>query len=236
MPGAPIAARARRSHTGHLNGRQPLVLDSGGGRGRHCVFRFVSSSDCVDAAVPCHPRTPFRRSFERFPGLRKVGGRSAVCAFVGRSSWSIRIAVFAAVLTVRFRVADDRSNAASTLVLLAAGIFIVLGLAELAFAIAQTFRRADLDTTGASILFGLSNGIFVVSWSAIAAFLAASGLAALSTRALPPWLGWPALVIGIGLFLAVAAPLSAIGFFPYFLFLVWVLVTSVVLLMRKPTT
>jgi len=145
-------------------------------------------------------------------------------------------ALFAAVLTVRFRVADDRSNAASTLVLLAAGIFIVLGLAELAFAIAQTFRRADLDTTGASILFGLSNGIFVVSWSAIAAFLAASGLAALSTRALPAWRGWPALVIGIGLFLAGAAPLSAIWFFPYFLFLVWVLATSVVLLMRKPTT
>ena len=144
--------------------------------------------------------------------------------------------VFATILTVRFRVADDRSNVASTLVLLAAGIFTVLWLAELGLATAQTFRRADLDATGASILFGLSNGIFVVSWSAIAAFLAASGLAALSTRALPPWLGWPAVVIGIGLFLAGAAPLSAIWFFPYFLFLVWVLATSVVLLMRRPTT
>src|SRR3984893_9702197 len=145
-------------------------------------------------------------------------------------------ALFAAALTVRFRVSDNRSNVASTLVLLAAGIFIVLGLAELGFATAQTFRRADLDATGASILFGLSNGIFVVSWSAIAAFLAASSFAALSTRALPRWLGWPALVIGIAMFLAGAAPLSAIWFFPYFLFLVWVLATSVVLLVRKPTT
>ena len=145
-------------------------------------------------------------------------------------------ALFAAALTVTFRVSDDRSNVASTLVLLAAGIFIVLGLAELGFATAQTFRRADLDATGASILFGLSNGIFVVSWSAIAAFLAASSFAALSTRALPRWLGWPALVIGIAMFLAGAAPLSAIWFFPYFLFLVWVLATSVVLLVRKPTT
>lgn len=145
-------------------------------------------------------------------------------------------ALFAAVLTFRFRVADDRSNVASTLVLLAAGVFIVLWLAELGFATAQTFRRGDLDATGASILFGLSNGVFVVSWSAIAAFLAASAFAALSTRALPPWLGWSALVIGIGLFLAGAAPLSAIWLFPYFLFLVWVLATSVVLLVRKPTT
>jgi hypothetical protein len=36
--------------------------------------------------------------------------------------------------------------------------------------------------------------------------------------------------------LAGAAPLSAIWFFPYFLFLVWVLATSVVLIVRKPTT
>lgn len=139
-------------------------------------------------------------------------------------------ALFAAALTVRFRVADDRSKLASTLVLLAAGIFIVLWLAELGFGLAQTFRRADLDATGASILFGLANGIFVVSWSAIAAFLAASSFAAISTRALPPWLGWPALVIGVGMFLAGVAPLSAIWFFPYFLFLLWVLASSVVLL------
>jgi len=145
-------------------------------------------------------------------------------------------ALFAAVLAVRFRVAGDRSHVASTLVLLAAGTFMVLWLAELAFAIAQTFRRADLDATGASIFFGLSNGIFVVSWSAIAAFLAASGLAALSTRALPRWLGWPAPVIGIGLFLAGAAPMSSIWFFPYFLFLVWVLATSVVLFVTKPNS
>ncbi len=143
-------------------------------------------------------------------------------------------ALFAAALTVRFRVADDRSSVASSLVLVAAGIFIVLWLAELGFALAQTFRRADLDATGASILFGISNGIFVVSWSAIAAFLAASSYAAISTRALPSWLGWPALVIGIGMFLAGATPLSAIWFFPYFLFLVWVLATSVALLITRP--
>jgi hypothetical protein len=143
-------------------------------------------------------------------------------------------AVFAAVLTARFRVAENRSGVASTLVLLATAIFIVLWLAELGIRSAETFRRGDLDATGASVLFGLSNGIFVVSWSAVAAFLAASGFAAVWTRALPPWLGWSALVIGIALFLAGAAPLGAIWYLPYFLFFVWVLATSVVLLRSGP--
>ena len=142
--------------------------------------------------------------------------------------------VFAAVLTARFRLAENRSDVAPTLVLLTAAIFIVLWLAELGIGFAHTFRRADLDATGASLLSGLSNGIFVVSWFAVAAFLVASGFAALWTRQLPTWLGWSALVIGIGLFLAGAAPLTAIWLLPYFLFFVWVLAASVVLLRSEP--
>jgi len=144
-------------------------------------------------------------------------------------------AVFAAVLTARFRAAENRSDVASTLVLLATAIFVVLWLAELGLRSAETFRRGDLDATGAGVLFGLSNGIFVVSWSAVAAFLAASGFAALRTRALLPWLGWSALVIGIGLFLAGADPLGAFWYLPYFLFYFWVLATSVVLLRSDPS-
>lgn len=142
-------------------------------------------------------------------------------------------ALFAAVLTARFRVAENQSDVAPTLVLMAAVIFIVLWLAELGIGFAHTFRRADLDAASASVLSGLSNGIFVVSWSAIAAFLAASGFAVLRTRTLPTWLGWSALVIGFGMFLAGAAPLTAIWFLPYFLFFVWVLATSVVLLRER---
>ena len=145
-------------------------------------------------------------------------------------------ALFAAVLTARFRIAENRSDVAPSLVLLAAGVLIVLWLAELGIGFAETFRRNDLDATGASVFSGILNGIFVVSWSAIAAFLAACGFAALWTRALPRWLGWAALVIGAGLFLAGAAPLTAIWYFPYFLFFLWVLATSVVLLRTGPRT
>lgn len=145
-------------------------------------------------------------------------------------------AVFAVVLAARFRVAESRSDVASTLVLLTAAIFIALWLAEFGLSLAQTLRRASLDATSASVLSGISNGVFVVSWSAVAAFVAASGIAALWTRALPAWLGWSALVIGIGLFVAGAAPLTAIWLLPYLLFFVWVVATSVQLLRSGPTT
>ena len=143
-------------------------------------------------------------------------------------------AIFASVLTIRFRVAGNRSDVASALVLLAAGTFIVLWLAELGIGFAQTFRRADLDASSASVLFGISNGVFVISWSAIAGFLVASGGATLWTRALPAWLGWSAAVIGIALFLASAVPLAPIWYLPYLLFFVWVLATSVALLISTP--
>jgi hypothetical protein len=145
-------------------------------------------------------------------------------------------ALFAAVLTARFRVAENRSDVAPSLVLLAAGVFIVLWLAELGIGFAETLRRNDLDATSASVFFGLANGIFVVSWFAIAAFLAACGFAALRTGRLPRWLGWAALVIGAGLFLAGGVPLTAIWYFPYFLFFLWVLAASFVLLRTGPET
>jgi len=139
-------------------------------------------------------------------------------------------AVFAAVLTTRFRLEGSRWDVASTLVLLAAVTFMVLWLAELGLGLGQTFRRNDLDATGASVLSGLANGIFVVSWSAIAAFLGACGFAVLWTRTLPSWLGWSAVVIGIAMFLSGAAPLTSVWFLPYVMFFGWVLAASVVLL------
>jgi hypothetical protein len=138
--------------------------------------------------------------------------------------------VFAVVLADRFRVAELRSHVPSMLVLLTAAVFTVLWLGDLAIGFAEKFRHRDLDAATASVLFGLANGVFVASWAALGGFLLAAGSASLWSRTLAPWQGWAALVIGLGMCLSVAAPLTPIWFFPYFLFFAWVLVTSVVLL------
>jgi hypothetical protein len=113
------------------------------------------------------------------------------------------------------------------LVLLATIVFSVLWLAELGISFAERFRQQDLDATGASILFGVANGLFVISWAAIGGFLVTAGVASLWSRALPSPLGWAALVIGIGMVLSIAAPLTALWLFAYLLFFLWVIVTSV---------
>jgi hypothetical protein len=138
--------------------------------------------------------------------------------------------IFAVVLADRFRVAEPRSRVPSRLVLLTAAVFTLLWLGDLAIGFAEKFRQRDLDAATASVLFGLANGVFVVSWAALGGFLLAAGSASLWSRTLPAWQGWAALVIGLGMWLSVAVPLTPLWFFPYFLFFAWVLVTSVVLL------
>jgi hypothetical protein len=82
----------------------------------------------------------------------------------------------------------------------------------------------------ASLLYGLSNGFFAASWFAIAGLLLAAGLGALASKALPRWLGWSAMVTGVGYFFAACVPLTNLWFIPYAVFYFWVLAVSVVLL------
>jgi hypothetical protein len=73
----------------------------------------------------------------------------------------------------------------------------------------------------------------------VATFLGAAG-AILTTRALPAWLGWLAAVTALALLLSIGGVfqddvegfLDIAGFAGFLLFLVWVLATSIVLLLR----
>jgi hypothetical protein len=55
----------------------------------------------------------------------------------------------------------------------------------------------------------------------------ANGLAVLLYRVLPVWLGWVALVIGVG-------TVTPVGWFGFLATMGWVLVVSIVLVVRQP--
>ncbi len=136
--------------------------------------------------------------------------------------------LFVGCLYRRLRRANRASIPALTMVL-SAGVMITLLLAAGGAGGAALIRVGkDLDASAASILFALANEFFVASWFAIGGMLFASGLGALSSRALPAWLGWSGLVIGLGMVIAVPLQLTPLWLIPYWLYLVWVVSVSVV--------
>jgi len=176
--------------------------------------------------APSNAFLAYAKSESNLPAALELAGVLGLFGFV----------VFAGVLAEKLRRHDEAWNVPSVLVLLATAVFTASWLALFGLRFANRFRHADLDASGAGVLYGLSNGVFVSSWAAIGGFLIASGVASLWSRAFPAWLGWAAIVIGIAMVLSVASPLSAVWFFPYFLFFFWVLAASVVLLIGEART
>ena len=103
-------------------------------------------------------------------------------------------------------------------VLYAAGLGIFLS-SQVALAEAADANQAATAVT----LNVIDNNNFGPAAIGLAVVLLASAAHVLSTRSLPVWLGWIALVLGI---LAVAGPL---GFIAFLLFPLWVLAVSIVL-------
>jgi hypothetical protein len=115
--------------------------------------------------------------------------------------------------------------AASGLVLVA---LILVGTWE-----AATLRADDIDPQVARYAFDLGNATFANAWVALGSFAATAGWVIISTRVFPRWLGWWALVSGVGLVLVRAVWTSQIWLLPYLLFWVWVIVLSVLLVMGR---
>lgn len=80
------------------------------------------------------------------------------------------------------------------------------------------------------LLTELHAGTYYLSWAVQALFLAVTAAVALGTRILPRWLGWSAAVISVASLAAVAAPTGGFAELPAFLFLIWIVAVSVVLM------
>ena len=108
-----------------------------------------------------------------------------------------------------------------------AGVALLMAAAAVdSVAALRVEEQGEIDTVLATALWDISNILFgAAAMMGLAVLLVATAVVALRHDALPKWLGALSLLIGIGL----AVP--PIAFFVFFAFLVWVLVTSIVLLL-----
>ena len=74
------------------------------------------------------------------------------------------------------------------------------------------------------------DGFFVMAWFPLGGFLLATGLAGLRTGALPRWLAWATLGLGV------LALVVWTGWIAEFLIVPWILAVTAVLRVRRPTS
>ncbi|MEP6760723.1 MAG: hypothetical protein ABJA93_05090 [Sporichthyaceae bacterium] len=98
---------------------------------------------------------------------------------------------------------------------------------------AAVYRSDDIDPQVARYAFDLGNLSFANGWVAAGAVGICTGLIVLSTRDLPHWLGWWALIAGVGSVLARAVWTEGYEMVPFTAFWVWVAVLSVALLLGR---
>lgn len=86
---------------------------------------------------------------------------------------------------------------------------------------AAAFRSDSIDPQVARYAFDLGNISFANGWVATGAVAICAGLIILSAAELPRWLGWWAIVAGVGQVLARAAWTNDLAFVPITLFWLW---------------
>jgi hypothetical protein len=92
---------------------------------------------------------------------------------------------------------------------------------------AAVFRADDIDAQIARYAFDLGNLSFANSWVATGALALCAGSIFISSQALPSWLGWWAVIAGVGSVLARAVWTESIAMIPFVAFWLWTTVLSV---------
>jgi hypothetical protein len=98
---------------------------------------------------------------------------------------------------------------------------------------AASFGAADLDPAVASYAFDVGNIGFANAWVGMASFAVCCGWVVLATRVFGRWLGWWAIVSGVGLALSRFFWTAEIWFAPYGLFWIWIIIVCVLLLRSR---
>jgi hypothetical protein len=138
---------------------------------------------------------------------------------------------FVVGLTTLLRRAEGEPPWRSTIAL-ASGVLVVPLLLS-GSETAAAFRADDLDPQIARYAFDEGSIAFANAWVALGSFALCCGWVIASTGFLPRWLGWLAMVSGVGLALSRISWRSEIWLLPYFIFWLWFIIVAVLLLLRR---
>lgn len=132
---------------------------------------------------------------------------------------------FAGWLRKLLREAEGTGGMLSAVSLAGATVFAAgVGVgATIHFAVADL--ADDLDPVAIQAMSGIDYDFFIPFAIGMATFLLATGISVVRHGALPKWLGWAAIVIGVVAY-------SPAGFFAFMASLVWILVVSIILALR----
>jgi hypothetical protein len=137
---------------------------------------------------------------------------------------------FAAYLRKVFRAAEGEGGVLSAVVLIGATVVAVGASIDATISFALAEAADDIDPSGVQSLQALWDNDFMPLALGTGLFLLASGISTVRHGALPNWLGWIAILLGIVSF-------TPIGFAGAAGAAVWILIVSVLLALRaRPTT
>ena len=142
--------------------------------------------------------------------------------------------VFVAYLSSVLHRAEGEFGYLSTIVLSAGILSVALKIASYpAIVIAYVWAKDGVDPRVIGMLWDMGGVSFVLTLAANALLVAAVAGVAIPTRVLPRWLGWGAVATSLALFANVAHSYSTSDNSPaMLLFMLWTLVTSIVLIRR----
>lgn len=137
---------------------------------------------------------------------------------------------FAAVLRKTLRGAEDEGGGASAFGFAGAVVFAVGLTITAGIGIALGHAPAHLDPIAIQALHALFFNVFAPLGAGCAIFLVGNGLAIVNTGALPRWLGW--LAVPVGLLGLAPEPVGDVALFGLG---VWTLIVSALLMARRET-
>lgn len=159
-------------------------------------------------------------------GARTLGLALELAGFVA-------FAFFVAFLYRSLRASGGPEDGRATVALIGGMLFLAVKVTGGAPLAALSASGAELGPELALALLALNDGAFVMGWLALGLFLLGAGAAAFPTRSLPRAVSVAGMVIGIAAVAATATLGAGPGVLTFLLSLLWIVVTSVILVLRE---